>query len=67
MSDTTLPHPLPLAEDLSPRQARDLSAAVQTAIGAGTIRETPRVDGYLDRLQVAAQVPSQTQRDVARE
>lgn len=67
MSDSTLPRVLPPTEDLSPNQARDLTAAVQTAIGAGTVRETARVDGYLDRLQVAAQMPSQAQRDAARQ
>ena len=67
MSDITLPHVLPPAEDLSPHQARDLATAVQTAIGSGTVRETLQMDGYLDRLQVAAQLPSQAQRDAARQ
>ena len=67
MSDTTLPRVLPLTEDLSPTQARDLTVTMQTAIGAGTVRKTPRVAGYLDRLQVAAQLPSQAQRDAARQ
>lgn len=67
MSDSIIPRDLPAAEDLTPREARDMTARVQTAIGAGSVRETPRIDGYLDRLQVAAQLPNQAQRDAARQ
>ena len=67
MSETTLPHPAPPPEDLSPRQAQDLSTRLQAAVGTGSVRETPRVDGLLDRLDIASQPPSQSQRDVARQ
>lgn len=67
MSGTNLPYPAPPTEALSPREAQDLSNRVQTAVSTGAVRETPRVDGLLDRLQVAAQPPSQAQRDAARQ
>lgn len=67
MSDTNSSRVLPPAEELTAREARDVSATVRTAIGAGTVQETARVEGYLSRLQVAAQVPSQGQRDTARQ
>lgn len=67
MSGINLPYPAPPAEALTPREAQDLSNRVQTALSTGAVRETPRVDGMLDRLQVAAQMPSQAQRDASRQ
>ena len=67
MSGSNLPYPAPPAEVLSPREAQSLSNRVETAVSTGAVRETPRVDGLLDRLQVAAQMPSQGQRDAARQ
>ena len=67
MSGSNLPYPVPPAEALSPREAQSLSNRIETAVSTGAVRETPRVDGLLDRLQVAAQLPSQAQRDAARQ
>ena len=67
MSGSNLPYPAPPAEVLSPREAQSLSNRVEAAVSTGAVRETPRVDGLLDRLQVAAQPPSQAQRDAARQ
>ena len=67
MSGSNLPYPAPPAEVLSPGEAQSLSNRVEAAVSTGAIREIPRVDGLLDRLQVAAQSPSQAQRDAARQ
>ena len=67
MSGSNLPYPTPPAETLSPHEAQSLRNRVETAVNTGAVRETPRVDGLLDRLQVAAQAPSQAQRDAARQ
>lgn len=64
MADSSLPQPLPPANSISRSEARDLGARIETAIGAGTVRETPRVDAALDGLRLAARAsPSQAQRD----
>ena len=68
MSDSSLPHPLPPASSLNRSEARDLGARLETAIGAGSVLETPRVDAALDNLRLAASAPpSQVQRDQARQ
>ena len=67
MSGSNLPYPTPPAEVLSPREAQNLSNRIRTAVSTGAVRETPRIDGMLGRLQVAAQPPSQAQRDAARQ
>lgn len=67
MSGSNLPYPTPPAEVLSPREAQSLGNRLEAAVSTGAVRETPRVDGLLDRLQVAAQMPSQAQRDTARQ
>ena len=68
MADSSLPQPLPPANSISRSEARDLGARIETAIGAGTVRETPRVDAALDSLRLAATAaPSQAQRDQARQ
>ncbi len=67
MSGSNLPYTAPPAEVLSPREARSLSNRVEAAVSTGAIREIPPFDGLLDRLQVAAQPPSQAQRDAARQ
>lgn len=75
MSDN-LPRPDRAPEGMTPNEAARARAQIETAIGAGTVRETPRVDARLDRLaaaegatragQGAGQLPSQVQRDAAR-
>ena len=68
MADSSLPQPLPPADSISRSEARDLGARIETAIGAGTVRETPRVDAALDSLRLAATAPpSQAQRNQGRQ
>ena len=64
---SNLPHPFPPAEVLSPREAQDLGAPLDAAISTGSVHETPRVDGIASRLRLAAQPPSQAQRNAARQ
>lgn len=67
MADSSLPHHLPPATNLDRREARDMCDRIQTAIGAGMVRETPRVDACLDNFRVAGTAPtSQAQRDRSR-
>ncbi len=69
MSDVSLPAYLPAAEDLSRREASNLSQRLTAGVAAGAVRETPTLDVAIDRLQaVAQQNPrvSQAARDSAR-
>lgn len=79
MADENLPTVPPPAESLSRSEAQSLAAQIDQAVSTGRIPETPRVDAYRDRLELAATrpqqvnrtpaampTPSQAQRDAAR-
>ena len=66
MSGSNLSYSAPPAEVLSPREAQSLSNRIETAVSSGVVHETLRIDGLLDRLQVAARPPSQAQRNATR-
>jgi hypothetical protein len=65
MSD--LPPEQPSPENLSRPAARIMADRVEASVSAGSIRDTPRVEAYVESLRAAAAPRiTQAQRDAAR-